>query len=187
MRSYRKMGIATRLMRASHRDMKEIFGAKYVSLHVRAGNKAGRHMYEQTLGYIIHEVEKRYYADGEDAHCMRLYFSESDKPGAKTTSTTATSSTTTSNSTTTSTTSSSSSSSSQEVTLRCSFCSKLAEPGKTLAQCKACGIARYCGKECQTQDWPAHKTTCKIIQEQKKLTANNGGSAAAALASGKSS
>ena len=76
LRSHRKMGIATRLMQASHRDMYEIYNAKYCSLHVRAGNKAGRHMYEQTLGYKTHIVEKAYYADGEDAHSMRLALPE---------------------------------------------------------------------------------------------------------------
>jgi len=31
-------------------------------------------LYTQTLGYEIHDEEKGYYADGEDAYDMRLYF-----------------------------------------------------------------------------------------------------------------
>ena len=76
LRSYRRMGIATQLMQASHRDMYEVFGAKYCSLHVRAGNKAGRHLYEVTLGYSTHDIERGYYANGEDAHSMRLRLPE---------------------------------------------------------------------------------------------------------------
>jgi hypothetical protein len=187
MRSHRKMGIATRLMRASHRDMKECYGAKYVSLHVRAGNKAGRHMYEDTLGYTLHEVEKRYYADGENAHCMRLYFSNADKPGANNNNNNNSAAVvavgTGGNTATTTTATSSSQGTSNNEILRCSFCNNVAAPGKTLAVCKACGLTRYCGKECQTQDWPSHKGSCKVVQEQKKLV--SGGSQAAALASGK--
>ena len=81
LRSYRRMGIATQLMQASHRDMYEVFGAKYCSLHVRAGNKAGRHLYEVTLGYSTHDIERGYYANGEDAHSMRLRLPEGLKRG----------------------------------------------------------------------------------------------------------
>ncbi len=31
--------------------MEEVFGAKYVSLHVRVTNKVAVHLYTQTLGY----------------------------------------------------------------------------------------------------------------------------------------
>jgi peptide alpha-N-acetyltransferase len=30
--------------------------------------------------YSVHEIEKKYYADGEDAYAMRLTFKESKKP-----------------------------------------------------------------------------------------------------------
>jgi peptide alpha-N-acetyltransferase len=52
--------------------MVETFGAKYVSLHVRVSNVAARHLYEDTLGFTNEKVEAKYYADGEDAFCMRL-------------------------------------------------------------------------------------------------------------------
>lgn len=50
-RSHRKQGIAARLMRATHRAMEEVFGAEYVSLHVRVSNRGAIHLYTDTLGY----------------------------------------------------------------------------------------------------------------------------------------
>ncbi len=52
--------------------MVETFQAKYVSLHVRVSNKAALHLYKTTLGFKIEKPEAKYYADGEDALCMRL-------------------------------------------------------------------------------------------------------------------
>ncbi|GIL79114.1 hypothetical protein Vretimale_16665 [Volvox reticuliferus] len=73
-RTHRKLGLATKLMNATHKAMEEVFGAKYVSLHVRETNKVAVHLYTQTLGYQIHDIEGKYYADGEDAYEMRKYF-----------------------------------------------------------------------------------------------------------------
>ena len=77
LRSHRKMGIATKLMRVAHAAMETTFGAKYVSLHVRVGNRAALTLYRDTLGYKVHETEAKYYADQEDAYDMRNYFSKS--------------------------------------------------------------------------------------------------------------
>ena len=52
--------------------MVETFGAHYVSLHVRVSNKAAIHLYRDTLGFKTEKTEAKYYADGEDAFCMRL-------------------------------------------------------------------------------------------------------------------
>lgn len=52
--------------------MVETFGAQYVSLHVRISNKAAIHLYTKTLGFDQEKTEAKYYADGEDAFCMRL-------------------------------------------------------------------------------------------------------------------
>lgn len=52
--------------------MVETFQAKYVSLHVRVSNAAARHLYEDTLKFKNEKTESKYYADGEDAFCMRL-------------------------------------------------------------------------------------------------------------------
>ncbi|OAQ61691.1 GCN5-related N-acetyltransferase (GNAT) domain-containing protein [Pochonia chlamydosporia 170] len=72
MRTHRRLGIAEKLMRQSQLAMVESFQAKYVSLHVRVSNVAARHLYEDTLGFKNEKVEAKYYADGEDAFCMRL-------------------------------------------------------------------------------------------------------------------
>lgn len=52
--------------------MVETYQAKYVSLHVRVSNVAARHLYEDTLKFKNEKTEAKYYADGEDAFCMRL-------------------------------------------------------------------------------------------------------------------
>ncbi|KYK60533.1 N-acetyltransferase complex ARD1 subunit [Drechmeria coniospora] len=72
MRTHRRLGIAEKLMRQSQLAMVETFQAKYVSLHVRVSNTAARHLYETTLRFKIEKTEAKYYADGEDAFCMRL-------------------------------------------------------------------------------------------------------------------
>jgi N-alpha-acetyltransferase 10/11 len=74
LRTHRKRGIATSLMRRSQCEMQEVFDAEYVSLHVRKSNRAAFHLYKETLQYDINDVEKEYYADGEDAYDMRCYF-----------------------------------------------------------------------------------------------------------------
>merc|ERR1712113_792113 len=67
-------GIASKLMRASIAAMEETFNAEYVSLHVRYTNRAAFTLYSQTLGFEIHDIEKGYYADKEDAYDMRKVF-----------------------------------------------------------------------------------------------------------------
>ena len=74
LRSHRKRGIATALMRRSQLEMEKVMGAHYVSLHVRRSNRAAFRLYSQTLKYAINGVEKEYYADGEDAYDMRCTF-----------------------------------------------------------------------------------------------------------------
>jgi len=71
LRSYRRLGIATALMRASIATMEECFNAEFVSLHVRYTNRAAFSLYSQTLGFEIQDIEKGYYADKEDAYDMR--------------------------------------------------------------------------------------------------------------------
>ena len=74
LRTHRKRGIATALMRRSQREMEDVFDAEYVSLHVRKSNRAAYHLYSVTLAYEVNDVEKGYYAGGEDAYDMRCYF-----------------------------------------------------------------------------------------------------------------
>ncbi|KAI8909735.1 acyl-CoA N-acyltransferase [Gorgonomyces haynaldii] len=71
MRSWRRLGIADKLMREAQKAMKENFGAHYVSLHVRKSNRAALHLYRDTLKFTTTEIEKGYYADGEDAYSMK--------------------------------------------------------------------------------------------------------------------
>lgn len=72
MRTHRRLGIAEKLMRQSQLAMVETFGARYVSLHVRVSNKAAIHLYSTSLGFQTEKTEAKYYADGEDAFCMKL-------------------------------------------------------------------------------------------------------------------
>ncbi|KAK1492799.1 acetyltransferase, partial [Colletotrichum tamarilloi] len=72
MRTHRRLGIAEKLMRQSQLAMVETFGAQYVSLHVRVSNQAAIHLYRDTLGFKNEKTESKYYADGEDAYCMKL-------------------------------------------------------------------------------------------------------------------
>jgi hypothetical protein len=59
--------------------MEDVFEAEYVSLHVRKSNRAAFHLYSVTLNYTVNDVEKGYYADGEDAYDMRCYFKKDPK------------------------------------------------------------------------------------------------------------
>ena len=74
LRTHRKQGLASRLMRAAQRAMQEAFSAEYVSLHVRESNYGAFHLYNETLKYEIRSVEAKYYADGEDAYDMKKTF-----------------------------------------------------------------------------------------------------------------
>ena len=68
--------------------MVENFDAKYVSLHVRKSNRAALKLYRDTLQFSYQlrrrkrtdnrllEVEKKYYADGEDAYSMKRDLSD---------------------------------------------------------------------------------------------------------------
>lgn len=83
MRSYRRMGVAKKLLRLSLKTLYETFNAKVVSLHVRESNKAALHLYRDSLGFEIIDIESKYYADGEDAYSMKAdleKFAESSEP-----------------------------------------------------------------------------------------------------------
>merc|ERR1711972_182844 len=74
LRSHRKLGLASKLMRAAMAAMEETFQAEHVSLHVRVTNRAAFSLYSENLGFEIHDVEQKYYADKEDAYDMRKMF-----------------------------------------------------------------------------------------------------------------
>ncbi|KAG4092403.1 acyl-CoA N-acyltransferase [Neocallimastix lanati (nom. inval.)] len=70
LRSYRRLGLASRLMAQSQKAMAEVFDAQFVSLHVRKSNRAALHLYKETMKFDVKDIEKKYYADGEDAYAM---------------------------------------------------------------------------------------------------------------------
>lgn len=76
LREYRKMGIAKKLMEATHMAMKSIFGLEMVTLHVRVGNMAALGLYRDILRYEVLGTDTSYYLDGEDAYNMRKILTE---------------------------------------------------------------------------------------------------------------
>ncbi|KNZ49610.1 uncharacterized protein VP01_4902g1 [Puccinia sorghi] len=60
LRTYRRLGLANKLMQQSQKAMREVFGAKYVSLHVRKTNRAALRLYQDTLGFGVQEIEQKY-------------------------------------------------------------------------------------------------------------------------------
>ncbi|RKP30240.1 acyl-CoA N-acyltransferase [Metschnikowia bicuspidata] len=71
MRTYRRMGLAEKLMKQLLYAMCEVFKAEYVSLHVRNSNRAALHLYRDSLTFEVTSVEASYYQDDEDAYAMR--------------------------------------------------------------------------------------------------------------------
>lgn len=65
------MGIATKLMLASLKPMKELYSCNFCSLHVRVSNRSALGLYRDVLKFDVLKVEPGYYADGEDAYEMR--------------------------------------------------------------------------------------------------------------------
>jgi len=72
LRSYRRLGLAKKLMLLSQEAMSSIYRASHVSLHVRKSNRAALNLYTESLGFTMKGIEKKYYADGEDAYAMHL-------------------------------------------------------------------------------------------------------------------
>lgn len=77
LRSYRRLGIAKKLMLQSQEAMAAIYKAAFCSLHVRKSNRAALGLYRDTLGFTVKDIEKGYYADGEDAYAMELSLRDS--------------------------------------------------------------------------------------------------------------
>jgi hypothetical protein len=47
------------------------------------------------------------------------------------------------------------------VPFKCAFC----DTQEKMPRCGRCRQVRYCSRECQTLDWPQHKTSCKMHAE----------------------
>ena len=80
LRTYRRLGVASKLMCHAINMMQEYFEADFVSLHVRVSNRPALHLYHKNLGFDVRGIEKEYYADKEDAYKMRKYFKKDKKP-----------------------------------------------------------------------------------------------------------
>ena len=79
LRTYRRLGVASKLMNHALNMMQEYFDADFVSLHVRVSNRPALLLYHNNLGFDIRGIEKGYYADKEDAYKMRKYFKKDKK------------------------------------------------------------------------------------------------------------
>ena len=79
LRSHRKLGLATKLMKATHRQMTRVFKVDLCSLRVRVTNRAAYTLYNDVLKYTTRGIENNYYADGEDAFDMQLKLSDINK------------------------------------------------------------------------------------------------------------
>ena len=80
LRTYRRLGVASKLMNHAINMMQEYFDADFVSLHVRVTNRPALNLYHKNLGFDVRGIEKEYYADKEDAYKMRKYFKKEKKP-----------------------------------------------------------------------------------------------------------
>jgi len=72
LRTYRRLGLAKRLMMLSKKAMTDSYDVEYIQLHVRKSNRAAFTLYSEKLGFEIHRKEIAYYGDGEDAYSMRI-------------------------------------------------------------------------------------------------------------------
>ena len=80
LRTYRRLGVASKLMTHAINMLQEYYDADFVSLHVRVSNRPALHLYHNNLGFEVKGIEKGYYADREDAYRMRKYFKKDKKP-----------------------------------------------------------------------------------------------------------
>lgn len=76
LRTHRKLGIASRVMRATMKEMDEEYRGHFCSLHVRKTNDAALHLYQDTLHFRCAGVEEGYYVDHEDAYHMKRFFGD---------------------------------------------------------------------------------------------------------------
>ncbi|KAG9317471.1 hypothetical protein JVU11DRAFT_1673 [Chiua virens] len=60
LRSYRRLGLAKKLMLQSQEAMATNYNAAYVSLHVRKSNRAALNLYRDTLGFTVKSIEEKY-------------------------------------------------------------------------------------------------------------------------------
>ena len=79
LRTYRRLGVASKLMNHAINMMQEYYDADFVSLHVRVSNRPALNLYHNNLGFDVKDIEKGYYMNKEDAYRMRKYFKKDKK------------------------------------------------------------------------------------------------------------
>ena len=52
----------------------------------------------------------------------------------------------------------------------CMFCGRIGSDGSQLLRCASCGVAFYCDKKCQKEDWTRHKKWCAKPREDVRKT-----------------
>ena len=52
---------------------------------------------------------------------------------------------------------------------KCGACGAADGSGVRLRACDACDAVRYCDRECQLSDWPAHVLACKILASDREV------------------
>ena len=63
LRSYRRLGIASKLMSYAIKMQQEYFDADLISLNVRVNNRPAMNLYHNVLGFEITKFEEDYYGD----------------------------------------------------------------------------------------------------------------------------
>ena len=81
LRTHRKLGVATKVMNQTMREMEHEWEGNFCSLHVRRTNAAALHLYQDTLQYRCANIDFGYYVDDEDAYHMKKYFKGKENPG----------------------------------------------------------------------------------------------------------
>ncbi|ELP85823.1 acetyltransferase, putative [Entamoeba invadens IP1] len=72
-RKYRNIGVGTQLIKETENALIENYGCTGVILQVRITNKAARHLYEKTFGFVQQQILEGYYGN-EDGLLMYQKF-----------------------------------------------------------------------------------------------------------------
>jgi ribosomal protein S18 acetylase RimI-like enzyme len=73
----RKLGLASKLLSLTHMRLEKLIRCDYVAHHVRETNRAGKHLYMESLKYKFEKVEQNYYSDKENARTLKNTIKES--------------------------------------------------------------------------------------------------------------
>ncbi|CAB9526236.1 expressed unknown protein [Seminavis robusta] len=51
---------------------------------------------------------------------------------------------------------------------QCHFCDNKGTANTKLLRCSRCKVVKYCGRECQKNDWKFHSKDCPLLQKSPK-------------------